>query len=150
MRGMTSSSNNPKLSGYKQIKENKILKCWARQSISVAGNGSDSMTYFDMLVRTEYDQTKTRPLTPKLLAPLRNFPSMILLDLGSPGLFLGFELQPADVFTSQANALARSHQRTVCVTLGSLGAHDSLPGSDDAGVHLSATHAAAVAKRALQ
>lgn len=75
-------------------------------------------------------------VTSKLFASLGNFPGMVLLDLGPPGLLLGFQLKPADMLTGLTNAFACSHQGAIRLSFGGLGTHHPLAGGDDAGVHL--------------
>lgn len=75
-------------------------------------------------------------MTAKLLATLGNLAGLVLLDFGAPGLLLSLELEPPNVLAGLADTLAGSQQGAVCVALGSLGAHDTLAGLDNAGIDL--------------
>lgn len=88
-----------------------------------------------------------RGRTAKLLAALGDVAGLVLLDLGSPGLLLGLELQPAHMLAGLSDALPRRHQGAVSLPLGHLGAHDPLTGLGDAGVDPTD---GAVAKRPVQ
>jgi hypothetical protein len=83
-----------------------------------------------------YFTGKGMMLTAELLATLGNLAGLVLLNLGSPGLLLGLEFEPADVLAGLADALTGSHQSMVGLTLGRLGVHDALAGLNDAGVEL--------------
>ena len=72
----------------------------------------------------------------ELLATLGDVASLVLLDLGPPGLLLGLKLQPAHVLAGLPDTLPGSHQSTVGLSLSHLGAHDPLAGLNNARVNI--------------
>jgi len=86
-------------------------------------------------------------MTAKLLATLGDVAGLVLLDLGSPGLFLSLKLQPAHMLVSLPDTLPGCDQGPVGLALSQLGAHDSLASLHNAGVEVTA---GAIAKRTVQ
>ena len=85
----------------------------------------------------------SRPLTPKLLAPLGNLLGIFCFQLCFPGILLSFQFDHSHMLTREARTLPGSHQGAISLSLGVLGTQDALPSLDDAGIHVVAV---AVAK----